>query len=430
MVRSLFVVRRALAPSALAACFLARHLSLCIIGMVLWSQVLISCFDLVISILHFPSCTGYLCIWYDTTGGYLISPFLRLRRLISVIDNKKKIIWKNLKNCSKIRLLCIYRPSPSSFFLSADYDLHLSFAIYLDLLRCFQLVASDGACDLILIASSFNLRYRSSLREGRENYFLFFDLGFFPVESDRWCIELWLATWRACSMGTGVDFVLLEKGEDCLRVIWTRTFLLSPTLWLIFFFFLPRFPYSSFQFSFIGVFLLLGRDGFHICFYQGSRGGNDTRLHCLGTVEIIWDVLSVLSVCVFFTGLFLYIGLFGGEWVIRDTHYFLATGICGWLGLVASETMGCGVVLCLKSISWGSFSRGIIPESIDHMRWKWYFFFSLLFITGCLSWLFRFLIMSSSFLWLLIHYHSLRSCLRFSFDSFGSSDFSILFDKV
>ena len=107
---------------------------------------------------------------------------------------------------------------------------------------------------------------------------------------------------------------------------------------------------------------------FTFVFYQGSRGGNDTRLHCLGTVEIIWDVLSVLSVCVFFTGLFLYIGLFGGEWVIRDTHYFLATGICGWLGLVASETMGCGVVLCLKSISWGSVSCGIFPEEIDHLR--------------------------------------------------------------
>lgn len=28
----------------------------------------------------------------------------------------------------------------------------------------------------------------------------------------------------------------------------------------------------------------MGRDGYHI--FQGSRGGNDTRLHCLGTVEI------------------------------------------------------------------------------------------------------------------------------------------------
>lgn len=30
--------------------------------------------------------------------------------------------------------------------------------------------------------------------------------------------------------------------------------------------------------------LLMGRDGYHI--FQGSRGGNDTRLHCLGTIAI------------------------------------------------------------------------------------------------------------------------------------------------
>lgn len=140
-----------------------------------------------------------------------------------------------------------------------------------------------------------------------------------------------------------------------MRATLTRTSLLTYAVT-----YFRRFPYT-FGFSFIGVILLLGRDGFHISF-QGSRGGNDTRLHCLGTVEIsglcfVLFCFSRLHLGFVSLGFFSCTSVLSGGWVIRDTHYFLATG-CGWLGLVASETMGCGVVFCLKSISWGSFLVG------------------------------------------------------------------------
>jgi len=76
---------------------------------------------------------------------------------------------------------------------------------------------------------------------------------------------------------------------------------------------------------FTGVIILGGMD---ITFFQGSRGGNDTRLHCLGTVEIPGFVFFV-----FIAGL--HISFYLGScisvwgWVIRDTHCFLASG---WLG--------------------------------------------------------------------------------------------------
>jgi hypothetical protein len=118
--------------------------------------------------------------------------------------------------------------------------------------------------------------------------------------------------------------------------------------------------------TFLGVcVLLMGRDGYHI--FQGSRGGNDTRLHCLGTVEISGIVLVLFllhlvelvrfSFILFFHILFgLYIGLWG--WVTCEYSLLPCHGCSGWLGVwLRSETMGCGVVFCLKSISWGS-SRG------------------------------------------------------------------------
>jgi hypothetical protein len=92
------------------------------------------------------------------------------------------------------------------------------------------------------------------------------------------------------------------------------------------------------------VFLYRGGNGYH---FQGSRGGNDTRLHCLGTVEYLWVAFYCVlspSPSIFFLFLFL-------------TDCFLCTSdsgigeqraslplVCGWLGWVASETMGCGVV--------------------------------------------------------------------------------------
>lgn len=93
-----------------------------------------------------------------------------------------------------------------------------------------------------------------------------------------------------------------------------------------------------------------------ISHFQGSRGGNDTRLHCLGTVAISGFVFilscvhhpSLLFILVIFSGYGFpyfpvyrfYIGLRMG-----DTRYSLLSchGYSGWLGLVASETM------CLRS---------------------------------------------------------------------------------
>jgi hypothetical protein len=103
----------------------------------------------------------------------------------------------------------------------------------------------------------------------------------------------------------------------------------------------------------LGVFLYRGGNGYH---FQGSRDGNDTRLHCLGTVEYL-GLLFFFSIAFHLLRLFssfivsLYIG-FGG--LVNNPSLPL---VCGWLGLVASETMGCGVVPVLKSISLG-VSRG------------------------------------------------------------------------
>jgi hypothetical protein len=48
---------------------------------------------------------------------------------------------------------------------------------------------------------------------------------------------------------------------------------------------LPRFPYSFWILISWGYFAL-GAGWISHYLFQGSRGGNDTRLHCLGTVEI------------------------------------------------------------------------------------------------------------------------------------------------
>lgn len=64
-----------------------------------------------------------------------------------VIDKKfSQKIRKSLENPATLYIQPSLFPSP---ILPPINDLHLSFAIHLDPLRCFQLVASDGACDMI-----------------------------------------------------------------------------------------------------------------------------------------------------------------------------------------------------------------------------------------------------------------------------------------
>jgi len=121
------------------------------------------------------------------------------------------------------------------------------------------------------------------------------------------------------------------------------------------------FIFSDFlTFWFLGV-LLSGRDGYHI-----FKDLEAETIH----VCIAWALLQYLGFFVFVCVLhpsrlllilgygfffsFLYIGL-----GMDNTRYSLLPchGYSGWLGLVASETMGCGVVFCLKSISWWGLSR-------------------------------------------------------------------------
>jgi hypothetical protein len=122
-------------------------------------------------------------------------------------------------------------------------------------------------------------------------------------------------------------FVLFGKGGGSLASDLTRSSLLTYAVT-----YFRRFPYS-FGYSFIGVILLLGRDGFHISF-QGSRGGNDTRLHCLGTVEIsglcfVLFCFSRLHLGFVLLGFFfLYIGFIGG---MGDTRYSLLPCHGMWL---------------------------------------------------------------------------------------------------
>jgi hypothetical protein len=106
-----------------------------------------------------------------------------------------------------------------------------------------------------------------------------------------------------------------------------------------------------------------------ISHFQGSRGGNDTRLHCLGTVAIsgfvFHECCTLFVYCLFFGhGSFLSCTSVRG---VGDTRYSLLPchGCSGWLGLVASETIGCGVVFCLNSISWGSLA--VFGRVLDRM---------------------------------------------------------------
>ena len=92
--------------------------------------------------------------------------------------------------------------------------------------------------------------------------------------------------------------------------------------------------------SFSGVSFYRGGNGYH---FQGSRGGNDTRLHCLGTVEYLGLLFIALSLSTsiifsFFMDCFSVHRIWG---LVNNASLPL---VCGWWDLVASETVGCGVV--------------------------------------------------------------------------------------
>lgn len=70
--------------------------------------------------------------------------------------------------------------------------------------------------------------------------------------------------------------------------------------------------YFLFYDLFVWVFCYRGGNGYH---FQESRGGNDTRLHCLGTVEYLglFFIAVLPSTCLIFYGLFsLYMEF--GDW--------------------------------------------------------------------------------------------------------------------
>lgn len=92
----------------------------------------------------------------------------------------------------------------------------------------------------------------------------------------------------------------------------------------------------SFYDLFVWVCFYRGGNGYH---FQGSRGGNDTRLHCLGTVEY----LGLLFIALLQSTFLIFYGLFLCTWNLGiGEQHFLATGM--WLVGSGSETMGCGVV--------------------------------------------------------------------------------------
>lgn len=174
----------------------------------------------------------------------------------------------------------------------------------------------------------------SSLREGRilsSAYVSFFRSG------HRWCTEHTcsdIATWRCMFMTFGVDFTFFFwEGFASKRLC--QIHLRCGTI----FYFLS-------MISLFGFFFYRGGNGYH---FQGSRGGNDTRLHCLGTVEYLGLFFIALLSSLIFYGLFLCTWNLG----IGEQH-FLATGM--WLVGSGSETMGCGVVSVWTRYPWGSLA--------------------------------------------------------------------------
>lgn len=127
------------------------------------------------------------------------------------------------------------------------------------------------------------------------------------------------------SMTFGVDFPFLEVfANDFARYLTLIPFHSMISLfWALLFFY-------------------RGGNGYH---FQGSRGGNDTRLHCLGTVEYLglfyfcWLPSPSIFLLPLVTDCFLCIS----DSEIGEQRASLPL-VCGRFGLVASSTMGCGVV--------------------------------------------------------------------------------------
>lgn len=116
-------------------------------------------------------------------------------------------------------------------------------------------------------------------------------------------------------METGVD---MFRGRVAYERLWDPTHLRC-----------DLFSTISSLFGFLGVYLGAGR----ISHFQGSRGGNDTRLHCLGTVELSGFVRAICTLLFILFWFFLYIGMGMGD---TRYNYFLATGaVAVWVWLRA-----------------------------------------------------------------------------------------------
>jgi hypothetical protein len=129
----------------------------------------------------------------------------------------------------------------------------------------------------------------------------------------------------------------------------------------------------------MGFSFLPGRDGYQ---FSGSRGGNDTRLHCLGTVEYLgFFFITCTSSGLFFSLLSLLriVSLYIGSG-LGETRYSLLPChlVCGWLGLVRAKPLACGVVSFEIDIL--GVSRGV--RVIDHMlKWLCSLFITLLYLS-------------------------------------------------
>jgi len=205
----------------------------------------------------------------------------------------KKIIWKNLENLFEnpatlyiptftISFFLFRRLRPTPIFRLTSRSLAM-------LSTCCERrrLRFDSYCILFLT-------YDTDRLSGRDEKTIFSTLtpGFFPVESDRWCIERWLATWRACFMGTGVDFcsfwkwarIACERSEPELLLTYTVTYL---------FFLFHDFLTHHFDSHFLGLFCSWGGTDFTFVFIKDLEA---ETIH----VCIAWALLKLSGMCFFF----------------------------------------------------------------------------------------------------------------------------------